>query len=70
MLRISVSHPLPPRPRRLTPDEVSRVFGGCTNLGGGCTKDDECCGSGWDITVNECSGGTCKEFQGPGWKNM
>jgi hypothetical protein len=28
-LPISMSHPLPPRARRLAPEQLSRVFGGC-----------------------------------------
>ena len=44
MLRISVSHPLPPRPRPLTANELSRVFGGCiANLNEYCGVDSDCC---------------------------
>ena len=44
MLRISVSHPLPPRPRQLTPDELKRVFGGCiANLNEYCGVPSDCC---------------------------
>jgi len=43
MLRISLSHPLPPRPRQLTPDELQRVFGGCGTLDNPCLKPEDCC---------------------------
>jgi len=50
MLRISVSHSLPLRSRRLTPNEVQHVFGGGT---AGC--DNKTCGSYKDC----CDGYAC-----------
>ncbi len=45
MLRISLFHPLPPRARPLTRDELSAVFGGCNEdlpKGAACAYDCEC----------------------------
>jgi hypothetical protein len=34
---------LPARPRRLTPGEMSAVFGGCSPTKDACNYDSECC---------------------------
>ena len=45
MLRIKWNHALPPRPRALTRDELSAVFGGCNEdrpAGADCACDCNC----------------------------
>ena len=58
MLRISVSHPLPRRPRALAVDELSRVFGGCLKYYVSCVKDADCCEN---TARYGCVGGVCSE---------
>jgi len=53
MLRISLSHPLPPRPRPLTADQVKKVFGGCNSEGGACSSSKDCC------QYYHCESGKC-----------
>jgi len=50
MPRVSVSRPLPPRPRALGDLELSRVFGGCLHLGEFCMSDKDCCDGGNTLT--------------------
>lgn len=66
MLRISISHPLPARPHRLSADELRNVFGGCIAIGsGGCKADLDCCQDGPPNTTIGCSGGTCFSSSNP-----
>ena len=56
MLRISVTRQLPPRSRRLTPDELHRVFGGgisaeCDSRT--CSNACDCC-DGYACTNQKC----------------
>jgi len=53
MLRISISHPLPPRPHRPSRDELRRVFGGC-NESGACTSQKDCC-TGYGCQNGQCT---------------
>ena len=65
MLRISLTRPLPARPRAVTLDELNRVFGGCANLWAACVKDSDCCPRAPDKgfanygCVSQGAGGTC-----------
>lgn len=43
MLRISMTHPLPARPRPLTADQMKDVYGGCNTTGGACGSSKDCC---------------------------
>ena len=61
MLRISVSHALPLRPRPLDAREMQSVFGGCNGVGGSCTKTEQCCPSNSGLIVIQCSGGIGQE---------
>ena len=63
MLRISLSHSLPPRPRAATWEQLHNVFGGCTNAYGVCWQSGDCCPpanfTSFDFCVNNrCAGGT------------
>jgi len=68
MLRISLSHPLPVRPRRLAEDELIGVFGGRANLYEACFKDSDCCprAPAQGFTNYGCvaqgAGGTCNSW--------
>lgn len=68
MTRISLSHPLPSRPRPLALDELDRVFGGCARAHEACFKDSDCCPSAPDAgmqnygCVGQGAGGTCNSF--------
>jgi|SoimicmetaTmtLPB_FD_contig_31_37375984_length_274_multi_3_in_0_out_0_1 hypothetical protein len=65
MLRISLARPLPARPRRLGADELERVFGGCNQDGGSCSKDTDCCGSSQPNTTYGCGNGVCFSAPNP-----
>jgi hypothetical protein len=41
-LRIAFAD-LPPRPARLTREELRSMFGGCNGLGGACMDPKDCC---------------------------
>ena len=56
MLRISVTRLLPPRSRRLTPDELHRVFGGGVSAACDsktCSTFKDCC-DGYACTNQKC----------------
>jgi len=50
-------HPLPPRPRPLTRDELQRVFGGCNTSGQSCQSSKDCCAYHYCET-GKCAKGT------------
>jgi hypothetical protein len=55
MLRISLSHPLPPRIRVLTPRELQSVFGGCLGEGSQCSETKDCCASPYpEVYIIQC----------------
>jgi hypothetical protein len=54
MLRISVTRALPPRSRRLAPEELQRVFGGSgASCDGSCQSYKDCC-DGYACNNNKC----------------
>lgn len=54
MLRISVTRPLPPRPRRMIHEELQRVFGGyVATCDGNCATYCDCC-DGYACTNQKC----------------
>lgn len=61
MLRISLSNPLPLRPRGLAAEDLAKVFGGCNESGGSCEKDSDCCQPQGNYTAG-CSTSTKKCF--------
>ena len=40
---ISIHEDLPVRPRALSSDALSKVFGGCAANGSACSQDADCC---------------------------
>jgi hypothetical protein len=55
--RIDLTHDLPLRPRALSPDALSKVFGGCIPLGQTCSP-----------TVATCCYGACQLYKPyPNW---